>query len=134
PTSQLHKPDVLGAIYRVRRKDAPRLDDPRGQKLAWSRMSARELARLLDDPRPAVRRRAVQTLSEQGADAVPVLAQTIGSKPSPEARRNAVWAATRINQANARTAVRQALADPEETVRQVALHSISVWRDHDSLQ
>ena len=30
PTSQLHKPDVLGAIYRVRRKDAPKVDDPRG--------------------------------------------------------------------------------------------------------
>src|SRR5439155_11818873 len=91
------------------------------------------LVRLLDRPGPAVRRRAVQTLGEQGADAVPVLAQTIGSKRSPEARRNAVWAATRIDHANARTAVRQALADPEETVRQVALHSISVWRDRDSL-
>src|SRR5262249_9873629 len=32
PTSQLHKPDVLGAIYRIRRKDAPRVDDPRGLK------------------------------------------------------------------------------------------------------
>src|SRR5207248_3433798 len=55
PTSQLHKPDVLGAIYRIRRKDAPRIDDPRGLALAWPRLSAEELARLLDDPRPAVR-------------------------------------------------------------------------------
>ena len=30
PTSQLAKPDVLGAIYRVRRKGAPAVDDPRG--------------------------------------------------------------------------------------------------------
>ena len=58
PTSQLHKPDVLGAIYRVRRKDAPRPEDPRGLRLAWSKLTAGELAVLLDDPRPAVRRRA----------------------------------------------------------------------------
>ena len=38
PTSQLWKPDVLGAIYRVRRKGAPRLEDPRGLKLPWATM------------------------------------------------------------------------------------------------
>src|SRR5207248_5759635 len=54
PTSQLHKPDVLGAIYRVRRAGTPRVDDPRGRKLAWARLTTGELARLLDDPRPAV--------------------------------------------------------------------------------
>ena len=58
PTSQLHKPDVLGAIYRVRRKGAPQLDDPRGLKLAWAKLTPAELAKLLDDARPAVRRRA----------------------------------------------------------------------------
>src|SRR5205085_8296329 len=51
PTSQLRKPDVLGAIYRVRRTGAPRPDDPRGLKLPWGTMTADELARLLDDPR-----------------------------------------------------------------------------------
>ena len=30
PTSQLAKPDVLGAIYRIRRKGAPKIEDPRG--------------------------------------------------------------------------------------------------------
>src|SRR5205814_1446992 len=35
PSSQLHKPDILGGIYRVRRKGAPRVADPRGLKLAW---------------------------------------------------------------------------------------------------
>src|SRR5262249_43742960 len=43
PTSQLVKPDVLGAIYRVRRKDAPRPADPRGLKIAWAKQSAKEL-------------------------------------------------------------------------------------------
>ena len=45
------------------------------------------------------------------------------------ARRNAVWALTRIPGAEAREAVRVALADPEESVRHAATHSASVWRD-----
>src|SRR5207253_4637106 len=73
PTSQLHKPDVLGAIYRIRRGGAPRIEDPRGLKLAWPKLTAPELAELLDDPRPAVRRRAVQPLADKRADAVPAI-------------------------------------------------------------
>jgi putative membrane-bound dehydrogenase-like protein len=133
PTSQLHKPDVLGAIYRIRRKGAPHIDDPRGLKLAWSRLTPEELARLLDDPRPAVRRRAIQALADKGAQAVPALAEILRSARSAEARRNAVWAATRIDHAEARATVRRALADHDETVRQTAIHSASVWRDRDAL-
>jgi putative membrane-bound dehydrogenase-like protein len=133
PTSQLYKPDVLGAIYRVRRKGAPRIADPRGLKLAWSKMPAAELAGLLDDSRPAVRKRAMQVLAEKGADAMPVLTEALGSTRPIEARRNAVWTATRIGQPSARTAVRQALTDGDETVRQVAIHSVSLWRDHEAL-
>src|SRR5204862_2726658 len=71
PTSQLHKPDVLGAIYRVRRQGAPRVDDPRGRKLPWAKLPPGELARLLSDGRPAVRRRAVHALGGRGQAAVP---------------------------------------------------------------
>ena len=35
PTAQLAKPDILGAIYRVRRTGARKVADPRGLKLAW---------------------------------------------------------------------------------------------------
>ena len=45
PTSQLHKPDVLAAIYRVRRKGAPKPDDPRGLELAWADPDARRTGR-----------------------------------------------------------------------------------------
>jgi putative membrane-bound dehydrogenase-like protein len=132
PTSQLHKPDVLGAIYRVRRAGAPRVEDPRGLTLAWPSLTADALAKLLDDPRPAVRWRAVAALAQRGPDAVPTLARIIEAAGSPEARRNAVWAATRIDGAAARTAVREALDDADETVRQVALQSISLRRDLDA--
>src|SRR5690606_20772168 len=32
PTSQIAKPNILGAIYRIRRRGAPAIDDPRGRK------------------------------------------------------------------------------------------------------
>ena len=129
PTSQLHKPDVLGGIYRIRRKGAARINDPRGLKLPWTKMAPAELARLLNDPRPAVRRRAVQALGAKGVAAVPALTELLRTSPSAEARRNAVWAATRIDGTAARAAVRRALADKDEVVRQTAAHSVSVWRD-----
>src|SRR3954452_19114913 len=66
PTSQLWKPDVLGAIYRVRRLDAPRPDDPRGLKLDWAALPADALAVLLDDPHRAVRDLAIATLARKG--------------------------------------------------------------------
>ena len=133
PTSQLAKPDVLGAIYRIRRKNAPRIEDPRGLKLDWAGMKAAELVKLLDEPRTAVRSRAIESLGRQGGDAVPALVAALGTSSSVEARRNAVWALTRIDGTAARAAVRQALNDPEETIRQAACHSAAVWRDAGAL-
>lgn len=124
PTSQLSKPDVLGAIYRIRKTGAEPVEDPRGLALAWDEASDAELAGRLDDPRPAVRKRAIAALAKR--EATPVLAARAGST---EARRNAVWALTRIDSAAAREAVRQALQDDSPSVRHAATHSVSVWRD-----
>ena len=128
PTSQLWKPDILGAIYRVRRKGAARVDDPRGLKIAWKEISGTQLTDLLSDRRPAVRSRAIAVLAAQREAAIPALASVLKSGPT-EARRNAIWALTRIDRPEAKQCVRAALADPDETVRQVAIHSISVRRD-----
>jgi putative membrane-bound dehydrogenase-like protein len=133
PTSQLHKPDVLGAIYRIRRNGMFQIEDPRGLKLAWDRMTAAELTRLLDDPRPAVRRRAVAALGSRGATSLPSLREVLQQFPTVEARRNAVWAASRIHEEEARRLVRTALHDADESVRQVAGHSASLWRDRGAL-
>jgi putative membrane-bound dehydrogenase-like protein len=140
PTSQLVKPDVPGGIYRVRRKDAPGKPgaqqvaaDPRGRKLKWEGLSPADLASRLADPRPAVRRRAIEALATRGAESVSVLSQSAEKARTAEARRNALWALTRIDRPDAREAARKSLADPDETVRQVALHSISLWRDKEAV-
>ena len=124
---------MLGAIYRIRRKGAPGVEDARGLQIDWTAARPSELAGLLGDPRPAVRSRAIQELAKKGSESVTVLAQALQTSDSVEARRNAVWALTRIEQAEARAAVRQALSDGAESVRQAAIHSVSVWRDTHSL-
>jgi putative membrane-bound dehydrogenase-like protein len=132
PTSQLVKPDVLGAIYRVRRKGADRVDDLRGRNIEWAKLSTSALAELLGDARPAVRHRAVEVLASRGPAAVPAL-DALRRSVGAEGRRQAIWCATRIDHLTARASVRDALADSDALVRQVALHSIGLWRDRDAV-
>lgn len=127
PTAQLTKPDVLGAIYRVRRKGAVPPTDPFGKEFEWTSAAPADLISLLDDSRPAVRRRAIAALASDQAD--DALAETVAGNPSIEVRRNAVWALTRIETDAARRAVRIALADEAASVRQAAAHSVAVHRD-----
>jgi putative membrane-bound dehydrogenase-like protein len=129
PTSQLPKPEVLGGIYRVRRQGVRKPDDPRGLKIGWSALSPADLAKHLDSPRPALIERAIQQLAKHGAGAVAVLEDVVKASPSPEARRNAVWALTRIDAAPARQGVRLALQDRDESVRHAAVHAAGLWRD-----
>lgn len=122
PTSQLYKPDVLGAIYRVRRKDGARVADPRGKKIDWKG----EMTRWLDDARPAVVRRAVQMLRKGGV--VRELREVFERSNSEAKRRNAVWALAGMDSAEAREALRLALKDSSGSVRQAGAHAVSVNR------
>jgi len=126
PTSQLYKPDVLGAIYRIRRKGAPRVDDPRGTKIAWNRIASERLVDLLNDARPAVRRHAIEQLVRIGNPGVPVLKRALSD---PRRALPATWALTRIDSLSAREAVRAAFASPDGAARIAAAHSASAWRD-----
>lgn len=131
PTSQLYKPDVLGAIYRLRREHPPQIQDPRGLTLDWN-MPAARLVRLLDDPRPAVARRASERLRALGEQAVAMLAKDF-ERLSATGRRRAVWMLAGMPQDGARRINRRALADSDETVCHAAIHAAAVWRDRSAV-
>jgi putative membrane-bound dehydrogenase-like protein len=133
PTSQLSKPDVLGAVYRVRRKNAQKIADPRGLKLVWKDATPEELAKRLHDARLAVRKRAMAELGEEGPSSVKALAETLRTSKSADVRQNAVWTLTRIKSDEAREAVRFALNDTNAGVRHAACHSAGLWRDAKAL-
>ncbi|HEV8605913.1 MAG TPA: PVC-type heme-binding CxxCH protein [Tepidisphaeraceae bacterium] len=129
PTSQLHKPDLLGAVYRIRKTDAPKVNDPRGLAIAWDKIPNDELAKLLDDPRPAVRRRAMETLPESREDGLNSARRVAYNSESRRSRINAIWAESHCTDGNSVRMAIRALKDPDENVRHAAIHSISVWRD-----
>ncbi|HYE20495.1 MAG TPA: PVC-type heme-binding CxxCH protein, partial [Tepidisphaeraceae bacterium] len=80
PTSRLHRPAALGAVYRVKRKDAPRVEDAWGLKIEWDRLTSGQLAKLLDDERVMVRKRAIETIAAVGCSSSPSV-----RPPSPKA-------------------------------------------------
>jgi putative heme-binding domain-containing protein len=137
PTSQVAKPEVLGAIYRVRLSAEPvaatiRRQDPRGLRLDLESMSPEALAKLLADSRFAVRDRAMAKLAKLGEPAVAALAAVIASDVNVEARASAVWTLARIDGPAARSAVRGALASSDAEVRQAAARTAGLHRDADA--
>ena len=129
PTSQLHKPDVLGAIYRVRRTDAARVVDPYGKKM---KADSADWLQHLNDPRPFVRRQAQQQVSQrnQSKRLVKILRDT---QSPQDLRLQTVWALVKDPTPAARQAIRLALRDPVEQVRQAAAHGAAIWKDQDAL-
>jgi putative membrane-bound dehydrogenase-like protein len=133
PGSHVGKSLIKGGLYRVRRQGAPVPADPRGRSLKWDALSARDLTRLLDDGRFAVRDRAAAVLARRGAAAVPDLRQAVRGGASPRLRRNAVWALARIDGPEPRPAVRLALGDGDAGVRQAAAYAAGLHRDAEAL-
>lgn len=128
PSSQLAKPDVLGAVYRIRKTGATPPADPRGLKANWGEGAVAQIANRLGDERPAVRNRAVQMLAGMGTNALPLL-QVQLKAASPEVRRNAVWALAQINDLAAkRTIATLFRSETDETVIRTALKAIATFR------
>ena len=158
PTSQLAKPDVLGAVYRVRKKGAAAVVDPLGSEIPWDSLwpsrsatglplvnapknatewnskNADALAALLSDARFFVQRRATASLRREGAAAVAPLRTLLKSESSATVRGRAVWALAGIDNSSARAANGVALNDEDLTVRQAAIHAAGLWLDAAALE
>lgn len=136
PTSQLAKPDVLGTIYRIRRKGASRPADPRGVKLVWNGATASELIRRLTSDQPAVVEHATQTLAQRGAESVDALQSVLHQTTDATLARNIIWTLTRIEAPAARHAINTAFLESQtspglssDELLKVMLDSIGVWRE-----
>ena len=132
PTSQIAKPEIGGAIYRIRRKDATQVADPRGLKIEWETTSDTEMADLFADPRPAVVERAIEFLVPRGDAAMGALATAL-FEGDYRSRANAMWALARINTENSRLLLRQALSDDDVPGRVAALKAVGDIRDGDAI-
>jgi len=64
PTSQIAKPDIAGAIYRIRREGQPRVVDPRGWDLDFKTMAVADAVKILEGDQPAITNRLIEKFAE----------------------------------------------------------------------
>ncbi|MCH9652616.1 MAG: HEAT repeat domain-containing protein [Planctomycetes bacterium] len=136
PQSQISKPEIHGAIYRIRKTGTPALQDPYGLTLDWKSLSPHRLLQLLNDSRPFVQQKSIDQLAKSGDSVVPLLARVVsspaGSFYNDTSKRNAIWTLTRIGNAKARSAIQGGL-NSSETVQMTATKSLGTLRDAHSI-
>jgi putative membrane-bound dehydrogenase-like protein len=147
PTSVVAKPEIYGGVYRVRKTDGVKVDDPRGDDLALVEATAEGLASFLNDARPAVREQALDRLARESAaknieNQVPYILTELALNETLDEtiRRNVIWALARNAQGDPSTAepsnlvqgavstlpdiLEQLPADAPASVQQALIHSI----------
>jgi len=124
PTSQLVKPDITGAIYRVKKIGSHKIDDPRGLKVDW-----KHPLNLVRDARPVVKQRAVDQLTGRIDDNLLMSRLGANSKTSESVADCVVRLLAQIDKEDARAASRCFLSRPEGDALKLAIHTASLWRD-----
>ena len=120
PTSKVAKPDILGAIYRLQKKNISVPADPRGLDLNWDEPKTAWLS----DRRPAVVSRAVDALAS---------VENVDRLLQAKAKIPAIWSLHRISGETARKSIHGFLNDDDSDVRAAAIHSVAIWRDPESI-
>ncbi len=134
PVSRVARPQFTGAIYRLRRRDTPRPEDPWGKKLNLEQLAPADLAQSLGDPRPMVRDKALDLMIQAGAEAVEALAHVRETGESPQVRVAAAFGLARIDDPRAAEAVRGALDDADFTVRVAAARMAGLNKDSQAVE
>lgn len=137
PLSKIHKGEKRGAIYRIRKTNAPKIEDPRGDSLKLETLPPADLGKLLpkllEDARPTVRDRSLELLVAGGEKSVAALIQVREQSKQPEVRCAAVFALGRIATTEAMKAVRAALEDSDFQVRIAAAHVVGINKDAEAV-
>jgi putative membrane-bound dehydrogenase-like protein len=128
PTSQLVKPDVRGAIYRIRKSDSAIVADPYGIKVDFKTATADKLAQLLSDVRFVVRKKVADALVLKGDSAIEEILKVNNTEAKIDTRIAAVWALCKLGSPSALLALKGSLTDPSMDVRIAALNAVSLHR------
>ncbi len=136
PHSKAAKPEVRGAVYRIRRRGGASHPDPRGTAINWASSSPLALVKLLADSRPAVRDRAEALLRTKGQAALEPLAHasTPEASKDPDLRRRAVFALSQLPTPGLSRALGKGLRDPDPGVRQAVARSLGELRSGETTE
>jgi putative membrane-bound dehydrogenase-like protein len=134
PLSVIAKAEHKGAIYRVRKVGAAKLDDPRGVNLKLDTLAPEALAKYLEDTRAAVRERSLELLVGKGEAAVNALASASEQAKDAEVRCAAVFGLGRIATPAALNFARAKLGDAEAQVRTAAARVAGMNKDREAVE
>jgi putative membrane-bound dehydrogenase-like protein len=133
PLSQVSKPQLKGAIYRVRKKETKKVEDPYGNNIQWTTLAPDALAKYLENENPFLTDRAQQSLVDLGEKSVDALKQLIANSKQSNARTKAVFTLYRIGTPAAMEGVRAALKDGDVQVSAAAARSIGLAKDKQAI-
>ncbi|MEO6288216.1 MAG: PVC-type heme-binding CxxCH protein [Dyadobacter sp.] len=133
PLSQVSKPELKGTIYRIRKNGFKKTEDPYGNKIAWTSLSAAEVTEYLADNRPYVAGRATNHIIDKGEEALNPLISLLQKSKSVDVRTKAVFTLYQIGTEKAMAGLRMALNDPDLQVKVAAARSVGLAKDIKSL-
>ncbi|HEX4949332.1 MAG TPA: PVC-type heme-binding CxxCH protein, partial [Blastocatellia bacterium] len=134
PLSVIAKAEHKGAIYRVRKVSAAKIDDPRGVNLKLETLAPEALAKHLEDARPFVQARSLELLVSKGETAVNALASASEQAKEAEARCAAVFGLGRIATPAALQFARAKLSDADVQVRTAAARVAGMNKDREAAE
>ena len=129
PLSGMSKPKLKGAIYRIRRKDTPNVQDAYGNKIDWKNETVIELIEHLSDSRPFVSERASGFLALHNDMPIEDLKRLLDSEVSKDVKTQAIFVLNRIGSAKAIEHIRSAVEGDYIQVRLAAIRCLGMKRD-----
>ncbi|MEX2307926.1 MAG: PVC-type heme-binding CxxCH protein [Pirellulales bacterium] len=130
PTGRIRDVEAPGGIYRVRFAATPQMDDPWGKRIHLMGKTPEQLAELLNDPRPVVRKRAERALGSGGPACVRVLIAILERSASVTAKQHAIWALAANGDASAIEPLRKALDGTDANVVITAIRALASRGDY----
>src|SRR5690606_13219626 len=115
-------------IYRIKKKGTREKKDPWGTKIQFAELTLNETANYLDDERPMVRKKALESLIQHGSAASDILISRLNSDEE-SVRLEAIYALHRIGTVKGNEQVRSGLKDASDAVRIVAARLTGLAKD-----
>jgi putative membrane-bound dehydrogenase-like protein len=131
PLSRVAKLDVPGGIYRVKKNDAAKVDDPWGKNIDWEKLSADELAILIRDKRIFVRDNAIERLVDKKDEARSAVQKNLLTFHDEEVQVAGVFILGRIG---ALGELHNALNDPNPILKVAAARMLGLAKDTDAVE
>lgn len=133
PLSQVSKPEVKGTVYRVRRKNASKVDDPFGNQINWDKTGITSMVGYLEDSRPFVRNRAASMIKDN-TGAIEPLKDLLANSQSVESRMLATFVLYKMNNPEAYQNAQRSLTDKNMEVRIAASRAAGLANDTSAIE